>query len=89
MWVPLEATSENFIQTSGRWSSGPPFIGKIFSPSSNFSHPKENLSFPHRSLVVDISEAIRDYQEPGSLFDRKLNDMSLFQHPLTYRTVKA
>jgi hypothetical protein len=55
MWVPLEAINENFIETGGRWSSGPLVIGKIFSPSPKLPHPKEDLSFPHRSLVVDIS----------------------------------
>jgi hypothetical protein len=66
MWVSLEAIRENCIKTGGRWPSGPLFIGRIFSPSPNFPHPKENLSFLHRSLMVDISEAIRVYQEPGS-----------------------
>jgi hypothetical protein len=64
MWVPLEAISDNFIETGGRWSSGPLFIGMIFSP--NVPHPKEDLSFLHRSLVVDISSEIGDYQEPES-----------------------
>jgi hypothetical protein len=64
MWVPLEAISKTFIETGGRWSSGPRFIGKICSPSPNFPHPKGDLNFLHRSLVVDISEAIRDYQKP-------------------------
>jgi hypothetical protein len=41
MWVPLEAISENFIETGGRRSSGPLFIGKIFSPSPNFLTQKK------------------------------------------------
>jgi hypothetical protein len=57
--------SKNFIEPNGRWPSGPLFVGKIFSPSPNFPHPKEDLGFLHRSLVVDISEAIRDYQKLG------------------------
>jgi hypothetical protein len=62
MWVPLDAVSENFIETGGRWSSGPLFIGKSFLPSPNFPHPKEDLSFLHRGLAGDISCAIGDYQ---------------------------
>jgi hypothetical protein len=55
MSVPLEAIRENFIEIGGRWSFGPLFIGKILSPSPNFPHPKEDLTFLHRSLVLDIS----------------------------------
>jgi hypothetical protein len=55
MWVALAAISENFIEAGSRWSSGPLFIGKIFSLSPNFPHPKEDLSFLRHSLVVDIS----------------------------------
>jgi hypothetical protein len=62
-WVSLEAIGENFIETGDRSSSGPLFIAKIFSPSLNFPRPKKDLSFLHRSLVVEISYAIRDYQE--------------------------
>jgi hypothetical protein len=65
MWVPLEAISENFIETGRKQSSGPLFIGKILSLSPNFPYPKENLNFLHRSLVADISQAIKDYQELG------------------------
>jgi hypothetical protein len=82
MWVPLEAINENFIETGGRWSSGPLFIEKIFSPSPNFSHPKEDLGFLHRSLVVDISEGLGITKSPDALFDQKSNNMSLFQYPL-------
>jgi hypothetical protein len=64
-WVPLEAKSDNFVEIGGRRSSEPLFIGKVFSPSPNFPHPKEYLSFLHHSLVGDISQAIRGYQEPG------------------------
>jgi hypothetical protein len=81
MWVPLEAITEPFSETGGRWLSRPFFTGKIFSPLPNFPHPRD-LSFLHHSLVVDISSAIRDYQEPGCSFDQKSNDMSLFRHPL-------
>jgi hypothetical protein len=55
IWVPLEAMSEDFIETGSRWSSGPLFIGKIFSPEPNFPHAKERLSYLHRNVVVDIS----------------------------------
>jgi hypothetical protein len=65
MWVPLEVVSENFIDTGGRWSYEPLCTVKILSPLPNFPHPKEDLSFLHRSLVVDISSAITDSQEPG------------------------
>jgi hypothetical protein len=54
MWVSLEATSESFIMTGGGWSSGPLFIGKIFSPSSNFPNPKEDLTLLHRCLMLHI-----------------------------------
>jgi hypothetical protein len=45
MWVLLEAISDNFIETVDNWSSESLFIRKIFSPSPNFPHPKEDLSF--------------------------------------------
>jgi hypothetical protein len=55
MFLPPEAICENFIETVGGQSSGSLFIGRIFSPSQNFPHSKEDLSFLHRSLVVDLS----------------------------------
>jgi hypothetical protein len=54
MWVSLEAIGENFIGAGGGWSSGPLFIGKVFSPSSNFPSPKKELTLLHRCLVVHI-----------------------------------
>jgi hypothetical protein len=41
MWVPLDEISENFIETGGRWSSEHFFIGKTFSRSPHFLHPKK------------------------------------------------
>jgi hypothetical protein len=55
MWIPLVGISENSIEAGGRWSSEPLFIGKIFSPSPNFPHSKEEPNFLRCSLVVDIS----------------------------------
>jgi hypothetical protein len=78
MWVPLEATSENFIETGGRWSSRLLLVGKMFSPSPIFPSPKEDLSFLYCRLVGDISSAIRDFLCPDALFDQKSNHISFF-----------